>query len=166
MLSIQTILKVVAETPLENFQSGIAAHFLRVSNSWGVKLFYFLRDANKTYAKQQQAFAFGAAPAIGERLEVDMPGEGLHFGYLTECVTDTYLSRFLRQAKFQGRETVGASHPLFMEASKQLRLDASYISLRSKFQDAGLRPSDLHCNNVGWLPHDSDSLVAIDFSAG
>jgi hypothetical protein len=166
MLNDQEIQAVVSETPLKNFSKGTAAHFLRIDEVWGIKIFYGEHYANKTFKLQKRAFEFGAAPKVGKQFQIQVEGDfdypGTYHGYLTEAIERTFREYYLSKMGISNLdEYEGGSY--YTPGTRELKNRLDYNLLLDSLHRAGVTSSDMHWRNVGWLPG-SDSMVAIDFS--
>lgn len=156
VIAIQTALK----TPFDQYKTGIAAFFTRIDDTWGIKLYKseFMRD--KTFRLQNLAASVNAGPRLGNKFELKIPGKGYYYGYVTECVIETYENLYM-DTYSEGMSEDDIDHLMDtcyceMEDSKE------YQNLMNLLQWIDITTSDMHYGNVGWLKN--GRLVAIDFS--
>jgi len=151
-------------TPFEERDRGIDAQFIRINGRWGIKFFKNEALRNKTYDFQNRAAGVGIAPRIGQCFELEIPFRPNDdpievFGYVTECVSETYADRMAY--KLYGIPYEECSYGQSDEIHDRLYDDYEYKRLIEKLYDIRISNRDIHANNVGYL---RGKLVCIDFS--
>lgn len=163
MLCAQEALQVISETPHNSpkYQSGSYARFLRINEQWGIKLFDRKHYRDKSYDAQEKAYRLDLGPHLGDKLELRLNDGEAIYGYVTECIVETYQDRF-------ARETYGyLSGPDMtcdedLHCDSEMENDSEYIDLMGRLGEADFCTYDMHSQNVGWMK--DGRLVCIDFS--
>ena len=149
-------------TPLNEYQSGVSAKFLRLDSKWGIKLYKSERERNYTYRLQKIASKQGLAPQVRDVLCLEIDDK-MYYGYLTECVTETALERWINEndlpeLKIMNRDERGDA---YYDAGSMLDDSQEFTDLTLNMEESGFQVCDMHAANVGWLP--DGRLVCIDF---
>jgi hypothetical protein len=163
---IKEAIKTALETPRDSYKEGVAAKFARIDNTWGIKLYSYEDKRDHTYKLQRKASRIGAAPKIGHKFELKIPGMGYYYGYVTECIVKTYKDIFIEE---NGEEPDEENYEDYKEWTcksidyENIMYSASeYNHLIKALKKIHITTTDMHWANVGWLAN--GELVAIDFS--
>ena len=149
-------IELARQTPVEKYAYGCDAMFLRINKNWGFKLFSTEKDRDKNYDRQNLAHEHGAAPAVGEKMFVTLPDNNSYYGFITECIVETYYDRHISEFDMYKDKEYANS-----ELEEQMFRDDEYNNLMEILDDT-TGSFDMHCQNVGYMP--DGRMVAIDFS--
>jgi hypothetical protein len=151
-------------TPAESRERGLRCRFIRINEQWGMKFYKNENYRNKTYDFQNRAAEAGLAPRVGECFELALPfyddDEPIEvFGYVTECISETYGERM-------AYKIYNCSYEECHEDEQQ-QIDIvfydeyEYGKLIEEINSIGISTEDTHSLNFGYL---RGKLVCIDFS--
>ena len=153
---LDQVFDVVGKTPVESYEKGVCAKFARINDEWGIKLYRDEYTRDKTYRFQDLANSVECAPRLGDKFSVVLPDDKTYYGYITECITETFLKRYLNRL---GLECNSDEHYDLLDEMEE---DEEFKTLCRDINSIGISTNDMHASNVGYLPN--GRLVAIDFS--
>jgi hypothetical protein len=162
VLAINHALKVLSRTPSNspNFKTGCSAKFLRITDNYGIKLYSTKEKRKITHKEQQKAHQLGLAPAVGRKFRLTLPENNeTVYGYITECVVETYGDRYARKRGFASMIEADDEYDIACEIA--IDNDEEYNQLIQNLRENGFCVYDMHFENVGYMK--DGRLVAIDF---
>jgi tRNA A-37 threonylcarbamoyl transferase component Bud32 len=132
---IMQAIETFNRTPRHEHKSGVSARYVQINKNWGLKVYQYVEERDKTYRFQKLAAEHGLAPKLGQKVQVDRS-----FGYLTESVAS-----------------------LMSEEMDYSQWDASdeCNDLIVKLHRIGFWAGDLHHENAGRMA--DGRIVCIDF---
>jgi hypothetical protein len=162
MIATATALKIVGETPENQFKKGGVARFVNVGDGWGLKFYTNETDRDYTYDKQKIAYHHGIAPNVGHKMDFKL-GSYQYYGYLTE-MADVIKDKFCREHNVVGDVySVKNEHlsPAYLAVQDAMYASDDHENLVTELECLGYDPNDMHWGNVGYMP--DGRMVAIDF---
>lgn len=151
---IEQAIKAI-ESDYSHSPNGRHAHFVRLDDKWGVKVYKEKEIRNLSYNNQKHASFFGLGPKVGDWFDV---GEAEMYCYITEVADCLCDDGEPPQADifFDGEKYAEAVEDVeeFLYPVEELN------ELCSKLRGIGLKFYDCHLGNVGYL---RGKLVCIDF---
>jgi len=157
---LSKVFEITGTTPIESYEKGVAAKFTRIDDKWGIKLYRneYMRD--KTYRFQDLAHSIGCAPSLGDKFKVVLPDDREYHGYITECISETFLKRHLNELGLESKSDLSSDE--YYNILDEMEDDEEFKILCEEINSIGISTNDMHASNVGYLPN--GKLVAIDFS--
>lgn len=159
---LDTITKIISDTPIDEYKAGVAAKFYPIDDKWGMKFFIDDKDIQeKTYKMQKLAAKHGLAPKVGEKFEMPLPNGNIAYGYVTQILPTTCADDIAIENGYKDGNTMkrNDSESYYRKARK---FDTSItFELCNNLRRIGITAYDMHWANVGYL---NGKLAAIDFS--
>lgn len=163
-MSVEDAYLTAYTTPVESWERGAAARFIRITEKWGLKFYQNEAIRNKTYDFQSRCAEDGLAPRVGDLFEFSLPFNENEtpisvFGYLTECIEETYGDRYAY--KMFGDSYENCSKNQQIEVDDMMFGDRKYNDLITGIYWTGISTKDIHALNIGFI---GNRLICIDFS--
>lgn len=131
---------------------GASAHFIKIDDTWGIKVFRKPMERTPAYEMQKKMAGLGFAPRVG--IMFDLPcGTPCYVTEIAQVLIDESVDEFnLTGEAWQERH----------ELRQQVRIanEARITELTEKMSDHGFHMEDGHIGNFGWL---NGNFVCIDF---
>jgi hypothetical protein len=123
-------------------------------------LYWSKWERKATHAAQDKAHKLGLAPAVGKKLRFTLSENETMYGYITECIVETYGDRYARKVLgYNSMEEAGDTYDCACDVA--MGDDEEYNQLMENLRVNGFSTGDMHFENVGYMK--DGRLVAIDF---
>jgi hypothetical protein len=91
---------------------------------------------------------------------VVLPDDKTYYGYITECITETFLKRHLNELGLESKSELDSEE--YYDLLDEMTEDEEFKNLCRDINSIGISTNDMHASNVGYLAN--GRLVVIDFS--